>query len=1496
MCETLTWYCVRTNNLEQFRSIQKLSADQGDVDAEWSSEEHATQEQALEEDEGGRENIWERIAGAVSSKNARQCEARHRQAYPKVIITCRSELLSTQDKYENRFLPIESQNIHKDETHEAMLFYEEIRLVSFEDKQPAYQLKYAALLWRKVCCKTFTKLATAPPQREIHIDMQTLQASLKEHGLPGHAVEQLAQVYVVSTLPCKGEYSEDAQKETAALLEAAGRWFEQLKHGGHDDGVGTDSDRQVQINISIVAMLAALSGLDLVGEGSDKAEVISFLRRHTFSDEAMWTGADFEREFKAIPELASLVDTPFMVEIVTTILQQLKQQERAQTEIKSQLAVMLDEETAEVAWALLRKAGNSGSSDLKGLLKEIQKALERDADADLKQKWAEQLHTLAEDIVQKSSTAKDLVTANKAKPTSLGDEANALREEAIALVEQELYNALQRPATSRAAIYKMFFLMWVEREASKAAGQRQGISAEVLRMEAIEFALQLAAYLSGKSKVVISQGKRSTLFAAKRDTDIFFKEDELTKAARSAGPLKKVSSDGESVMFIHKTLQEYCAAVCVLRGITQAVEATLISPSELCDKVKVLAGDEQSTQAGSRQTATLLGELLESLTNSAFNKLALELETALLDFICDRLCEDVVLVQQVNAVSFVLLTCQVMPERRLGQDLVQLLSQLELALQNLQYILVTGKMPRRSNGTVLHAAASAGNIRLIDAILSLPFSSLTTGQRAVDTSLSLEGKVSSIVHGFKSARSASDDVHKMQALLAEMTERPIEAIPTDHPELMSLVEGSVDERIKILCEHADPKAVDKLYQSMLRKGSRGQRHAWIEASSESQADSKWQDDQSATRGSSLTCTAVDLEVEDDAGKTPLFRAVEEGHVACAELLLNYGADSQTRRKDSQTPFVVLQGDQDCWKCNQGSNTIVSDRSKWEVSQDEWRRHGHRETGTSRPMPLITRGSGLRFAVCGVPSIGIRRDGGGKDFHCVMFEVELRFGESSMRYWREDAPVLYRDLRVGFTSTTDRSAGFRAALGEVQGFQWKKLSDEQREYGYDTNGNGHHQDERGDRFWRADPLFEEAPLQAGDKILFNHITSEMHEWHDDPSVKSALFRIEEMDPISNSAMLGVSKLSGFEAPADLEAISECWTLFDTEDFTDKIWLCNMQLDFLLKAVPVETPDWSTGAIITLSSAAISEASVQRSDSCRVHGRDAKFELLKSPELSPNDSADRLVPVIQHRLIVGVVLDVDTGEMYVGLNGQHWAKTKVDPPADAALIPAVSIGDLVHPSESDDLIFGMNCGERPFQHPFFLGKQKASPARALAQGESAVLAAARKHHPKAVLLLLQDEATRGDAVNQIDSVNGQTILHLLAGPVVDPSAVQSAGLLLDQKQELLEVKDSHGRTALSWAIEHDYQSFAELLLERGAQVDAQIMAIAREHMLAAPRGLFACGFFVTSDTINLKSFARLKYLSDGQFHTPAYHSSTSCIACCSTMHHRMVFLLVLDQIMA
>ncbi len=70
--------------------------------------------------------------------------------FPKVLITCRSELFSGHGyaKYTRSFYPVESRNPDKDEEFEAKTFFQEVRFVEFKNKRMPYQIQHVALLWR----------------------------------------------------------------------------------------------------------------------------------------------------------------------------------------------------------------------------------------------------------------------------------------------------------------------------------------------------------------------------------------------------------------------------------------------------------------------------------------------------------------------------------------------------------------------------------------------------------------------------------------------------------------------------------------------------------------------------------------------------------------------------------------------------------------------------------------------------------------------------------------------------------------------------------------------------------------------------------------------------------------------------------------------------------------------------------------------------------------------------------------------------------------------------------------------------------------------------------------------------------------------------------------------------------------------------------------------------------------------------------------------------
>ena len=73
-----------------------------------------------------------------------------------------------------------------------------------------------------------------------------------------------------------------------------------------------------------------------------------------------------------------------------------------------------------------------------------------------------------------------------------------------------------------------------------------------------------------------------------------------------------------------------------------------MAPTEVCRIAKSLA-EQRGTQADRRQWASTLAELLESLACSTVGELDLEPESAVRDFMTDRLIQDVVLGQQVES-------------------------------------------------------------------------------------------------------------------------------------------------------------------------------------------------------------------------------------------------------------------------------------------------------------------------------------------------------------------------------------------------------------------------------------------------------------------------------------------------------------------------------------------------------------------------------------------------------------------------------------------------------------------------------------------------------------------------------------------------------------------------------------------------------------------------------------------------------------------------------
>jgi hypothetical protein len=206
----------------------------------------------------------------------------------------------------------------------------------------------------------------------------------------------------------------------------------------------------------------------------------------------------------------------------------------------------------------------------------------------------------------------------------------------------------------------------------------------------------------------------------------------------------------------------------------------------------------------------------------------------------------------------------------------------------------------------------------------------------------------------------------------------------------------------------------------------------------------------------------------------------------------------------------------------------------------------------------------------------------------------------------------------------------------------------------------------------------------------------------------------------------------------------------------------------------------------------------------------------------------------RIVIGVVLDLAKKEILVGLNGKHWHRASIDLPM-TSVSPCMSMEDFSQAYETPDLLMSMNCGERRFQSPYKVNGKPVPGAMWHAQGEQAAVIAAENGHMGTLLLVLEDQIALASAVKVVDRANGASLLHSLAalGPVADDGAIRCAKLLLAAgNNQLLELKDVEGNTALCRAAEFGTSSIAKVLVEHGAVCDQDMMKSFMKHEAACP----------------------------------------------------------------
>ncbi|KAK3284471.1 hypothetical protein CYMTET_7880 [Cymbomonas tetramitiformis] len=498
-------------------------------------------------------------------------------AYPKVIITTRTELLSRAAEYRHAFVPMEMDKPARATVEKADASFLELRITPFGSKVDAYIHAKVALDVRRELERQVGALA--PLSKDAAEALRAGAGALWRHDAlkEGFGGDLLDAACAAVTAP--GGRSESLERVT--------RYMRQVPH-----------DLRLLPSWPVVWVLAgALAETPLGLEQTLKGFCEGLARAETGK---IWLHRDYRDAFDAIPELKELTTTPFMVEIVMEILPKLEETRSTDASIKAKLMLLLEDDAVQMVWGCISRW--CGLSD--SVLLQVQAALEGGSDQAPGQ-GLENLKKLEEEVVQmlkgqdillnqpklvelgwEQLRATGLVSGpmrrrgvgsdgSTAAPDASMDalagpaaEADWILDEAVEEVIQEeegrllegtickvgilylLKNALCRRKVRASRIYAMFARMYVQREARKAVTQG-AYDADTVEREGAQYAQRLALTMVAENVTKVPLRSDSELFHEESIWDPFLQDGgELRETVQKAAPVR---CEGGMLTFIHKT-------------------------------------------------------------------------------------------------------------------------------------------------------------------------------------------------------------------------------------------------------------------------------------------------------------------------------------------------------------------------------------------------------------------------------------------------------------------------------------------------------------------------------------------------------------------------------------------------------------------------------------------------------------------------------------------------------------------------------------------------------------------------------------------------------------------------------------------------------------------------------------------------------------------------------------------------------------------------------
>ena len=436
---------------------------------------------------------------------------------------------------------------------------------------------------------------------------------LRKEAAAGVAAESLAMLALYATMRAMHEARVrfvDAKPLTEAGLAGFLRSLGQDPPDPVEPPVKTSDKPSWMVALNWWATQPKLRDLRLVGLASLASQR---------SD--LWSFSAYQKAYEAIPELAELVSTPFMQQIIVTILHQLQAAASpAEPALKSELLALLESEAAtNTCWAQLRTPGKGSAKALiPDRLDDVRAALDAPPNDMRRQAMLAELHEKA-DVAHGRLNASNGVVLTK--------------EQLLAA----LVRVLARKPVRRFLIYSLWVELWIGREADKGIGRAGSFAPNKVAMEAAAISQALAVRMTVENVSKVEMAARGSQLmqrvessSAKSPFAPYFEDPDVMSVLKAA-PL---SVRGGLMGFVHKTVQEYEAASGLVATLSRAFDASGASVADVEKLIAELTASAErmasEADAGKKALATIkarpVRQLIEALAASPLSHMRLARE------------------------------------------------------------------------------------------------------------------------------------------------------------------------------------------------------------------------------------------------------------------------------------------------------------------------------------------------------------------------------------------------------------------------------------------------------------------------------------------------------------------------------------------------------------------------------------------------------------------------------------------------------------------------------------------------------------------------------------------------------------------------------------------------------------------------------------------------------------------------------------------------------